>query len=81
MSTDFLRASLEEQGDAFAAESVLRLLPSRFTPQELEEVLASSERDSLHRDGNDGLLERIRRTASGSYRLDFPAGAPTCPNG
>ena len=74
MSADFLRASLEEQGDAFAAESVLRLLPSRFTPQELEEVLASSERDSLHRYGNDGLLERIRRTASSSYRLDFPTG-------
>ena len=73
MSTDFLRASLEEHGDAFAAESVLRLLPSRFTPQELEEVLASSERDSLHRDGKDGLLDRIRRTASSSYRLDFPA--------
>ena len=72
MSTDFLRASLGEQGDAFAAESVLRLLPSRFTPQELEEVLASSERDSLHRQGNDGLLDRIRRTASSSYRLDFP---------
>jgi predicted GH43/DUF377 family glycosyl hydrolase len=72
MSTDFLRASLGEHGDAFAAESVLRLLPSWFTPQELEEVLASSERDSLHRDGNDGLLDRIRRTASSSYRLDFP---------
>jgi predicted GH43/DUF377 family glycosyl hydrolase len=71
MSADFLRASLEEQGDAFAAESVLRLLPGRFTPQELEEVLASSEQDSLHRHGDDGLLERIRRTASSSYQLDF----------
>jgi predicted GH43/DUF377 family glycosyl hydrolase len=75
MSTDFLRASLEEHGDAFAAESVLRLLPSRVTPQELEQVLASSERDSLHRHGSDGLLERIRSTASSSYRLDFPAEA------
>jgi predicted GH43/DUF377 family glycosyl hydrolase len=75
MSNDFLRASLEEQGDAFAAESVLRLLPGRFSPQELEEVLASSERDSLHRQGSDGLLERIRATASSSYRLDFPSGA------
>jgi predicted GH43/DUF377 family glycosyl hydrolase len=71
MSRDFLRASLQEHGDAFSAESVLRLLPSQFTPAQLEEVLTSSSRDSPHRDGSDALLDRIRRTASSSYRLDF----------
>ena len=75
MSAELLRASLDEHGDAIAAESVLRLLPSAFTAQELEDVLASSELDSPHRDGTDGLLERIRRTAAASYQLDFAPGS------
>ena len=71
MSRDFLSESLSRQGDAASAESVLRLLPEQFTPQELEIVLKSSEADSPRRDTHDGLLERIRRTAASSFCLSF----------
>jgi predicted GH43/DUF377 family glycosyl hydrolase len=71
LTTDFLRAALDQHGDAFAAESVLRLLPATFTPSQLEEVLASSELDSASRSGGDGLIDRVRSTAATSYRLRF----------
>lgn len=73
MSTDYLRASLDQHGDAFTAESVLRLLPEIFTPLELEQVLNDSQGDGPDLDGTHGLLERIRRTAALSYQLSFPA--------
>ena len=75
MSTEFLRDALDEDGDAVTAQSVLGRLPEQFTPQELEDVLASSELDSPRRSGNDGLLERIRRMAASSYELTFPSGS------
>ena len=71
ISREFLSESLSRQGDAVSAESVLRLLPDEFTPQELEAVLKSSEADSPRRDAQDGLLERIRRTAESSFCLRF----------
>jgi predicted GH43/DUF377 family glycosyl hydrolase len=74
MSTDFLRDALDETGDAFTAQSVLGRLPEQFDPQELEDVLASSELDSPGR-GHDGLLGRIRRTAASSYELTFPSAS------
>jgi predicted GH43/DUF377 family glycosyl hydrolase len=72
MSTEFLRDALDEDGDAITAQSVLGRLPDHFTPEELEDVLASSEQDSPRRGGPDGLLERIRRMAASSYELTFP---------
>jgi predicted GH43/DUF377 family glycosyl hydrolase len=72
MSATLLRASLDQHGDAIAAESILRLLPATFTSADLDEVLALSALDSPGRDGNDALLERIRRTAATMYRLAFP---------
>ena len=71
MSVDFLRDSLDQHGDAVAAESVLRLLPSTFTPVDLDAVLASNALDSPGRERSDGLLARIRRTAASSYRRSF----------
>jgi predicted GH43/DUF377 family glycosyl hydrolase len=71
ISREFLSESLSRQGDAVSAESVLRLLPEEFTPNELEAVLKSSEADSPRRDSHDGLLERIRRTAESSFCLSF----------
>ncbi len=71
MSRDFLSDSLSRQGDAISAESILRLLPDEFTPSDLELVLRSSEADSPRRDTNDGILERIRRTAESSFCLTF----------
>jgi predicted GH43/DUF377 family glycosyl hydrolase len=73
MSTEFLRDALDEDGDAVTAQSVLGRLPEQFTPQQLEDVLASSELDSPRRGGPDGLLERIRRAAASSYELTFPS--------
>ena len=72
MSTQFLRDALDEDGDAVTAQSVLGRLPEQFTPQELQDVLASIELDSPRGAGNDGLLERIRRMAASSYELTFP---------
>ena len=74
MSTDFLREALDEGGDAFAAESVLRQLPARFTPDQLEAVLASIERDRTSWSRHDGLIERIRKAAASCYELSFPPG-------
>jgi predicted GH43/DUF377 family glycosyl hydrolase len=75
MSTEFLRDALDEDGDAVKAQSVLGRLPEQFSPQELEDVLASSELDSPRRGGDDGLLERIRRMAASSYELTFPSAS------
>ncbi len=72
MPTAFLRDALDEGGDAVSAQSVLGRLPERFSPRELEDVLASSEQDSPGR-GDDGLLERVRRMAASSYELTFPS--------
>ena len=74
MSTDFLREALDEGGDAFTAESVLRQLPARFTPDQLESVLASIEQDRNGWNRHDGLIERIRRVAASCYELTFPPG-------
>ena len=71
ISREFLSESLSRQGDAASAESVLRLLPDEFTPDQLEAVLKSSEADSPRRDAQDGLLERIRRTAESSFCLSY----------
>ncbi len=75
MSVEFLRASLDQHGYAVAAESVLRLLPSTFTPADLDAVLASNALDSPGRERSDGLLARIRRTAASSYRRHFAEDA------
>lgn len=72
MTADFLRAALDQTGDAYPAESILRLLPATFTPTALDDALSSSALDSPGRAGADGLLERIRRLAASSYRLSFP---------
>ena len=71
MSRDFLSDSLSRHGDASPAQSILHLLPDEFTPRDLELVLRSSEADSPRRDANDGILERIRRTAESSFCLTF----------
>jgi predicted GH43/DUF377 family glycosyl hydrolase len=71
MSTEFLHDALDEDGDAVRAQSILGRLPEQFSPQELEDVLASTELDSHRRFGDDGLLERIRRMAASSYELAF----------
>lgn len=72
LTAGFLRASLAQQGDSVAAESILRLLPATFTPSQIEEVLASSELDSTSRDDTGGLIIRIRQAAASSYRVRFP---------
>jgi predicted GH43/DUF377 family glycosyl hydrolase len=72
MSLHALRQALGTLGDADAAESVLSLLPDEFTPDDLENALALSERDTLSRSRTDGLIDRIRRLVSSNYRVVFP---------
>ena len=72
MSLHALRQALGTLGDAGAAESVLGLLPDEFTPGDLEDALALSERDTLSRSRTDGLIDRIRRLVSSNYRVVFP---------
>lgn len=73
LTVGFLRAALEQQGDAVAAEGLLSVLPATFTPRQLEAVLASSELDGIRLPAPDGLISRVRRMAAVSYRLRFPA--------
>ncbi|MEP6797029.1 MAG: glycosidase-like protein [Lapillicoccus sp.] len=72
MSLGALRRALGDQGDAEAAENVLSLLPDEFTPADLEDALALSERDTRSRPWSDGLLDRIRRLVASNYLLVFP---------
>ncbi len=72
MSLHSLRQALGTLGDAGAAESVLSLLPDEFTPGDLEDALALSERDTLSRSRTDGLIDRIRRVVASNYRVTFP---------
>lgn len=71
MPVAFLRAALAQSGDAVVSEGILRLLPATFTPDELDGLLASSALDGGSPARGDGLLDRIRRVASASYRLTF----------
>ncbi|MDQ2758233.1 MAG: glycoside hydrolase family 130 protein [Actinomycetota bacterium] len=75
MSLTALRRALSGQGDVLAAETVLAVLPAHFTPQDLEQALASSELDNQGRQ-RDGLIDRIRRIAASHYRLVFPDELP-----
>ena len=72
MSLHALRQALT-LGDASAAESVLSMLPDEFTPDDLEEALALSERDTLSRSRTNGLIDRIRRVVASNYQVTFPA--------
>jgi len=72
MSTEFLRALLDEDGSAVKAESILGRLPEEFSPQQLDEALTSSHLDTPWPGGGDGLLDRIRTVAATSYELTFP---------
>lgn len=67
-----LRRALAGQGDAPAAESVLGSLPAHVHPSDLQEVLASNERDSIGWPGGDGLINRIRGLAANNYDVTFP---------
>lgn len=71
ISRKFLSDSLNQHGDATSTELILRLLPDEFTTSELESVLQSIEADSAGRDAQNGILERIRRTAESSFCLTF----------
>ena len=73
MTLDALRMSLGEQGDAPAAEGLLRLLPAQFTPADLDQALDRNLRDGFGRSGSAGLIDRIRRLAASNYDLTFPA--------
>jgi len=75
MPVGTLSRALTQQGDLQAAQSVLAALPHHFTPQDLEQVLASSELDNQGR-RRDGLIDRIRRIAASHYRLVFPDELP-----
>jgi predicted GH43/DUF377 family glycosyl hydrolase len=73
MSVEFLREALEDLGDAYAAETILRQLPRRVHPHHLVDVLALVELET-HLAGMAGtVLERIRGVAECCYRLEFPA--------
>ena len=72
MSAEFLRALLGEDGSAVKAQGILDRLPEQFSPQELDDALASSHLDSPWPGSGDQLLERIRTVAASSYELTFP---------
>ena len=74
MTLDAFRMSLAEQGDAPAAEGLLRLLPAQFTPADLDQALDRNLRDGFGRPAQ----RRPRSTGSGgcaasNYDLTFPA--------
>jgi len=73
LSTEFLRALLDEDGSAVKAESILGRLPERFSPQQLDDALASSHLDAPWPGGHDELLDHIRSVAASSYELTFPS--------
>jgi len=74
-STQFLRDALDEDGETGKAQGILGRLKEQFSPQELEDVLASTELDSPRQGADDELVARIRRIAASSYELTFPSAS------
>ncbi|GAB3980736.1 glycoside hydrolase family 130 protein [Plantactinospora veratri] len=74
---DLLAAGLaEEDWDNEVSATVLGRLPERFDDHTFEQVLTSLPTDLLTRTTSQRTLEQLRRTASASYAVTFPADVP-----
>ncbi|MDQ1735512.1 MAG: hypothetical protein QOH56_1763 [Pseudonocardiales bacterium] len=72
MTVDYLRDALAERKDAPSAEQVLSLLPTSFTPAQLEAALGSITRQHLTRGSAAAIIAQIRWIASCNYQVTFP---------
>jgi len=74
---DLLVAGLAEGGwDNEVAATVLGALPDRFTDDDLEHAIGRLPPDLLTRTTSQRTIEQLRRIASDSYGLAFPADVP-----
>jgi predicted GH43/DUF377 family glycosyl hydrolase len=72
MSRELLRHALAERADAASGKHVLGLLPAEFTAEDLDDALASIERDKLTRGSGAAVIERVRWFAQCNYTLQVP---------